>query len=82
MIYLGIDIAKNTHVAEAMTSECEVLLQPFFVNSSSEFSTLKHKLDTLPNAPLLMGLESTAHYGQNLIYFLCQGYHVTRSFFF
>lgn len=78
MIYLGIDVAKNTHVATAMTSEGEVLLQPFsFANSSAGFSSLKNKLDDLPDERLLFGLESTAHYGENLIHFLCsQGYSV------
>lgn len=78
MIYLGIDVAKNTHVAAAMTSEGEVLLMPFsFTNSSAGFALLLEKLKSLPDAPLLIGLESTAHYGENLIYFLCgNGYHV------
>ena len=78
MIYLGIDVSKNSHVAAAMTSEGEVLLQPFsFPNNSAGFSLLKNKLDNLPNSPLLLGLESTAHYGENLVYFLCsQGYSV------
>ena len=71
MIYLGIDVAKNTHVASAMTSEGEVLLQPFsFVNSASGFSSLNEKLLHLKEKPLI-GLESTAHYGENLIFYLC-----------
>lgn len=78
MTYLGIDIAKNTHVAAAMTSEGEVLLMPFaFTNSAAGFALLQEKLNALPDAPLLIGLESTAHYGENLIYFLCgNGYPV------
>lgn len=78
MIYLGIDVAKNAHVAAAITSEGEVVLEPFsFANSSVGFSLLKEKIVALPALPLLIGLESTAHYGENLIYFLCgNGYHV------
>lgn len=78
MIYLGIDIAKNSHVAAAMTSEGEIILTPFsFTNSAAGFALLKERLDSLPKMPLLVGLESTAHYGENLIYFLCgNGYHV------
>ena len=35
MIYLGFDVAKNSHVAAAMSSEGEVLLMPFsFANSA------------------------------------------------
>lgn len=78
MIYLGIDIAKNFHVAVAITSEGEIILTPFsFANSAAGFALLKERLDSLPKMPLLIGLESTAHYGENLIYFLCgNGYHV------
>lgn len=78
MIYLGIDVAKNSHVAAAMSSEGEVLLMPFsFANSADSFTLLREKLNNLPKLPLLVGLESTAHYGENLICFLCgNGYHV------
>lgn len=78
MIYLGIDVAKNSHVAAAMSSEGEVLLMPFlFANSADGFALLREKLNSLPRLPLLVGLKSTAHYGENLIYFLCRnGYHV------
>ena len=78
MIYLGIDVAKNSHVAAAMSSEGEVLLMPFsFANSADGFTLLREKLNNLPKLPLLVGLESTAHYGENLICFLCgNGYHV------
>ena len=45
MIYLGIDVAKNSHVAAAMSSEGEVLLMPFpFANSADGFSLLREKL--------------------------------------
>lgn len=71
MIYLGIDVAKNTHVASAVTSEGEVLLQAFsFANSCSGFAALNEKLIGLSARPLV-GLESTAHYGENLIFYLC-----------
>lgn len=78
MIYLGIDVAKSTHVAVAMTADGEVILTPFsFSNSSAGFALLLEKLRCLPDMPLVIGLESTAHYGENLIYFLCtNGYHV------
>ena len=78
MIYLGIDVAKNSHVAAAISSEGEVLLTPFpFANSAGGFALLQEKLNSLPKQPLLIGLESTAHYGENLIYFLCgNGYRV------
>ena len=31
MIYLGIDVAKSSHVAAALTSEGEVALEPFSI---------------------------------------------------
>ncbi|BAK99896.1 putative transposase [Oscillibacter valericigenes Sjm18-20] len=77
-IYLGIDVAKSTHVAAAITSEGEADLMPFsFTNSSAGFALLPEKLNVLPDVPLLIGLESTAHCGENPIHFLCgNGYHV------
>ena len=78
MIYLGIDVAKSSPVTAALTSEGEVVLEPFsFANSARGFSILKEKLQMFANFPLLIGLESTAQYSENLIYFLCgNGYHV------
>lgn len=78
MIYFGIDVAKSSHVAAALSSDGEVVLTPFsFSNSSAGFSMLQEKLSELQTQPLLIGLESTAHYGENLIHFLCgAGYHV------
>ena len=65
MIYLGIDVAKSTHVAVAMTADGEVILTPFsFSNSSAGFALLLEKLKCLPDMPLVIGLKSTAHYGE------------------
>ena len=73
MIYLGIDVAKDSHVAAAITSDGEVVLKPFpFANSCSGFAKLKSRLDEFPCDSLLIGLESTAHYGENLIAYLVQ----------
>lgn len=73
MIYLGIDVAKDSHVAAAITSDGEVVLKPFpFANSCSGFAKLKSRLDEFPCDSLLIGLESTAHYGENLTAYLVQ----------
>jgi len=54
-----------------MTPEGEVLIPPFsFANNCSGFSALSDKLACLEERPLI-GLESTAHYGENLIFYLC-----------
>lgn len=42
----------------------------FFTNNHEGFKLLKSKLDTLDRSNLLVGLESTAHYAENVIFFL------------
>lgn len=78
MIYVGIDIAKQNHFAAAMTADGEVLIQPFgFTNDSKGFSLLVSKLKDFEQENLLIGLESTSHYGENLIFYLYNiGYHI------
>ena len=78
MIYVGIDIAKQKHFAAAMTADGEVLIQPFgFTNDAEGFSTFLSKLKNFDKDNLLIGLESTAHYGENLICYLYNlGYKV------
>ena len=78
MIYVGIDVAKETHVAAAMNTDGVVLLEPFaFQNDHEGFHLLKAKLETLDKNDLLIGLESTAHYAENLIFFLhAHGYRL------
>ena len=70
MIYVGIDIAKETHVAAAMDTNGLILLEPFaFQNDHEGFKLLKANLDSL-KGDILVGLESTAHYAENVIFFL------------
>ena len=71
MIYVGIDIAKETHVAAAVDQDGVVIIEPFsFSNNHQGFKLLKSKLDALDKSKLLIGLESTAHYAENVIFFL------------
>lgn len=71
MIYVGINIAKLNHFASALDSEGEVLIQPFeFSNDSDGFHILSSHLESLPDDRIIIGLESTAHYANNLIRFL------------
>lgn len=68
MIYLGIDVAKASHVTTVITSDGKVILKPFsFANSSSRFTKLKSRSNEFPHNSLLIGLESTEYYGENLI---------------
>ena len=73
MIYVGIDIAKLDHFASAISSDGEVLIEPFkFTNDGDGFQMLVSKLDSLDAEPdsIIIGLESTAHYGDNLVRYL------------
>ena len=71
MIFVGIDIAKNTHWASAMNSDGEILLEPFFFQNNNEgFQKFISKLSNFDKQKMLIGLESTAHYGENIISYL------------
>lgn len=71
MIYVGIDIAKLNHFATAISSDGEVLIEPFkFTNDNDGFLLLLSKLSSFDKSSLIIGLESTAHYGNNLLAFL------------
>ena len=71
MIYVGIDIAKQNHVASAMSTDGEIIFEPFgFTNDNSGFQSLLDNLSSLDKEEMLIGMESTAHYAENLTYFL------------
>lgn len=71
MIFIGIDIAKNSHFASAVNSDGEVLVKPFsFENSKDGFNIFLNKFKDYPIAECFVGLESTGHYGDNLINYL------------
>lgn len=76
MIYVGIDIAKLNHFASAISSDGEILTEPFkFTNDYDGFYLLLSKLDPLDPDSIIIGLELTAHYGDNLVRFL-----ITRNY--
>ena len=71
MIYVGIDIAKLNHFAAASSSDGEILIEPFkFTNDYDGFYLLLSNLAPLDQNSIIIGLESTAHYGDNLVRFL------------
>lgn len=71
MFYVGIDIAKNTHWSSVMSSDGEIVKEPFsFSNDNSGFQKFISILKSLDKQKILIGLESTAHYGENIISFL------------
>ena len=71
MIYVGIDIAKTNHYASIVNySTGEVLENPFLVtNNKQGFDLLYSKIKDFDKDKLLIGLESTAHYGNNLVFY-------------
>lgn len=69
MVYIGIDIAKYSHFASVVSSDGEVIVKPFsFQNSREGFMKLVEEIEIFQDC--LIGLESTGHYAENLIYFL------------
>ncbi len=71
MIYTGIDIAKDKHFCAIADSDGEVLEKPFgFDNNRAGYSLLLSKLKPFSKESVLIGIESTAHYGSNLLCFL------------
>ena len=71
MIYVGIDIAKLNHFAAAISSDGEILIEPFkFTNDADGFQLLTSKLESFDKDSIIIGLESTAHYGDNLVRYL------------
>ena len=71
MNYVGIDIAKLNHFAAVISEKGDVLVAPFrFTNDCSGFSKLLSALAPYDRRNLIIGFESTAHYGENLLEFL------------
>ena len=70
-IFVGIDVAKLNHFAAAISSDGEILLEPFkFTNDADGFQLLISKLESFDKDSIIIGLESTAHYGDNLVRYL------------
>ena len=71
MFYAGIDIAKLNHFASVISNEGEVPIEPFqFSNDSDGFQLLISVLDSFEKDSFNIGLESKAHYGDNLVRYL------------
>ena len=71
MIFVGIDVAKDTHYAAVSDDSGAVLVKPFaFQNNAEGFCLLLKKLSEFDRSKLLIGLESTGIYSENLICFL------------
>lgn len=77
MIYVGIDVAKQSHFASLISSDGEILVGPFqFSNDRDGFQYLVSAFEPFDNE-IIIGLESTAHYADNQIrYLVAEGYNV------
>ena len=78
MIYVGIDVAKQDHFASLISSDGEILVGPFqFSNDGDGFQYLVSAFEPFDDEEIIIGLESTAHYADNLIrYLVAEGYNV------
>jgi len=78
MIYVGVDIAKNTHYACVTDDKQKLLTKPFvFQNDEAGFAKLRSSFRQHPKDKVIVGLESTSFYGENLIAFLADlGYQI------
>ena len=76
MIYVGIDVAKQGHFASLISSDGEILVGPFqFSNDGDGFQYLVSAFEPFDDEEIIIGLESTAHYADNLIrYLVAEGY--------
>lgn len=71
MIYAGICIAKFNHFASPISSDGEILLQPFkFTSDYDGFHQLQSGLVLFDPDQLIIGLESMAYCGNNLVEFI------------
>ena len=72
--FIGIDVAKYTHVFSCIDSTTGELIHNSisFDNNSKGFNELLSKLSILNKDEIVIGFESTAHYHQALFNFLTQ----------
>lgn len=77
---VGIDIGSETCCFTVLTPQKQVVLKPTeMANAASGFARLQERLTHLGAAPaqIVVGLEATSCYGENLFHFLQQqGYHL------
>ena len=64
------------HFASSISSDGEILFEPFkFTNDTDGFQLLSSHLDSLSNDSCIIGLKSTAHYGDNPVRYLVNDGH-------
>ncbi|MFR4947838.1 IS110 family transposase [Thomasclavelia spiroformis] len=72
-LYVGVDIAKESHYAAMTNQHGEILIEPFpFQNSKLGFDLFLNSIlsSQQESENIIIGFESTAHYADNFIHFL------------
>lgn len=79
MYFLGIDIAKNNHVASLIDSDGKIVIKSIkFTNSILGYQKLKENISHIPCHDILIAMEATGHYWLSLFSFLLDdGYNVS-----
>ncbi len=73
MLYLGIDIGKNTHVASLMDQDSKLVFKAFsFKNTTEGGELLLEKLSKFSTEEIEIGMEATGHYWLSLYTFLAE----------
>lgn len=82
MLYVGIDISKYKHDCFITNETAEVIRENFsFSNTTEGFAELHKILSSLsPVKDVLIGLEATGHYGNNLKLFLKNNDYIFQEF--
>lgn len=72
-LYVGVDIAKETHYAAMTNQHGEILIESFpFQNSKRGFDLFLNSILSFQQESenMIIGFESTAHYADNFVHFL------------
>lgn len=76
MIYVSIDIAKLNHFTAAISSDGEILIEPFkLTNDIDGFQLLVSKFESFDKNSVIISLELTAHHGDNLVRYLVADFY-------
>ncbi len=81
MLYLGIDIGKNTHIASLIDETVKPLFKAFsFSNTTEGANSLIEKLSVHINSPseVEIGMEATGHYWLSIYSFLVENRFVVH----
>ena len=78
MIYVDIDLAQQAHLTSLVSPDTKILVGPFqFSNDGDYFNYLVFSFEPFNVEEIIIGLESTTLYFDNLIHYLvAEGYNI------